>query len=69
MFENRYLLIFSVFSGGAGQKNKFLLPIKFWILFIKIFFSHNSIQSNLQYDCLDSTLQIGMYLKKNIAFS
>ena len=50
MFESQYLLIFSVFFGGASrcshvaklahglmgkdQKNKFLLPIKSWILFI-----------------------------------
>ena len=50
MFESQYLLIFSVFSGGASrcshaakpayglmdsdQKNKFLLSIKSWILLI-----------------------------------
>ena len=50
MFESQYLLIFYVFFGGASrcshvaklahgmmgidQKNKLLLPIKFWILLI-----------------------------------
>ena len=60
MFESWYLLIFSVFSGGASrcshvaklalglmdrdQKNKFLLPIKSWILLIFYYFlAHSSI--------------------------
>ena len=59
MFESRYLLIFSVFFGGASrcslvaklahglmgrvQKNKFLLPIKSWILFILKNFTCTSI--------------------------
>ena len=50
MFESWYLLMFSIFFGGASrcsdvaklahglmdrdQKNKFLLPVKSWILLI-----------------------------------
>ena len=50
MFESRLLLIFAIFFGGAfrcshvaklahalmdrDQKNKFLLPMKSWILFV-----------------------------------
>ena len=52
MFESQYLLIFSIFSSssrynhvaklahglmGKDQKNKFLLPIKSWIL---LFFNY-----------------------------
>ena len=61
MFESKYLLIFSVFSGEASRyshvaklayglmgrdpKNKFLLPIKSWILliFYYLFLDHSSI--------------------------